>query len=270
MTIDNTKLDPYLVGCLIGDGGLHGSLTFATLDLDIVDRINKCLAVFGYFLKKRSTDIKRSCEYTITPIKNNNIMYEFIYKGVVYNGCSKLLHVLQADGYPVTSHDSLLSITGLSTKTKKSTLLSYFPELSTMLSGRKIKENQHSTFIQLLNRLNLRCRFDVKRIPEEYLVDKSFANRLLLFQGLMDTDGSISSSNRLEFCVSNEQLANDFKKLAESLGFKPKIYEKHPKYFNKKYNEFRMGHIAYRVVFHKLENIMPFLCLRKQTMYNKV
>ena len=161
----------------------------------------------------------------------------------------------------------MLSIVGKSTKTKKSTILSYFPELSN-IQCIQIKEDQNSDFLILLNELNLRCRFDEKRIPQDYL-ESSFDNRLLLFQGLMDTDGSISSNKRLEFCVSNEALANDFAKLAESLGYTYKIYQKQPKYFNKKYNEVRFGKIAYRILLNYNANIQPFRCKRKNDLYIK-
>lgn len=261
-------LTPYLLGCLIGDGGLHGNLTFASLDQDIVERLNLELAEYDYYLLKRSTDPKRSSEYNIKPKYNNKIKYLFEYNGKQYLANEEFYKVLQADGYPVTNHDTLLGIVGKSTKNKSSLLNKYFPELQTKIICKQIKETQNSIFIDLLNKFKLRCKFDEKRIPEIYF-NLSKDQRLELFKGLMDTDGSIGTNKRLEFCVANELLALDFAKLAESLGYIYKVYEKQPKYFNKKYNEIRLGRKAYRVLLNYNPSIIPFYCKRKLEMYNK-
>lgn len=260
------KLCPYLVGCLIGDGGLVGNLTFASLDDDIISFLNDSLDNYGYYLKQRSTDPKRRSEYNIVPKQNSKVKYLFVYEGKEYQS-AELIHLLNIKNYPIKSLDTLLSIVGKSTKTKKSNILTYFPELN-KIQCIQLKDTQNSSFLDTLNELKLRCRFDEKRIPQEYL-EATFNERLLLFQGLMDTDGSISSNKRLEFCVANEALANDFVKLAESLGYTSKIYVRQPKYFNKKYNEVRYGKTAYRVLLAYNENIQPFRCQRKNDLYIK-
>jgi hypothetical protein len=266
MSVNNSILEPYLLGCLIGDGGLHGNLTFASLDQDIIDRVNNSLNNYGYYLKKRSSDIKRTSEYSIVPKIDNRLKYSFIYNNKEYSS-AELLPILQAEGYPVTSHDTLLSIVGCSNKTKKSTILKYFPQLKE-ITCKKLKADQHSVFLDLLTKLNLRVTSYKKRIPEIYF-SLEFEDRLLLFQGLMDTDGC-GSNHKLEFCVSNKELANDFLRLANSLGYSGKIHEKHPHYFSKKYNEYRYGHIAYRVLLNNITTVCPFLCERKIKMYNKI
>ena len=260
----NELIEPYLLGCLLGDGGLAGNLSFASKDADIIEHVNNSLALYGYCLKKRSTDPKRSSEYNISPQINNNIKYLFYYKDKEYLS-TELITALQEDGFPITNHDTLFSIMGISTKTKKSNILKYFPELKNKITYKQLKDTQSSLLLALLDKYNLRCRFDNKHIPEEYF-KLSFENRLLLFQGLMDTDGC-GSGHRLEFCVACETLANDFVKLAESLGYTARITQKQTKYFNKKYNEIRYGHIAYRVMLNNID-LQPFLCKRKLEMYN--
>lgn len=260
-------LDPYIVGCLLGDGGLAGNMTFASKDADIIEQLNVRLAVWGYYLKKRSINPKRDSEYTITPIIKNTCKYQYYYKNHQYKA-TELLKILQVDGYPITSHDTLHSVLGISTKSKKSTILKYFPQLKTDLYCVKLKETQESLLINTLNALQLRCSSTNKRIPEIYL-QASFEDRLLLFQGLMDTDGC-GSGHRLEFCVANEGLANDFIQLATSLGYTCKKYSKQTKYFNKKYNEYRSGKLAYRIILNNIETIEPFLCKRKLNTYKKI
>lgn len=61
-----------------------------------------------------------------------------------------------------------------------------------------------------------------KHIPDIYLT-ASPAQRLELLRGLMDTDGSVASTNRspqVEFSSSCEPLARDFQRLARSLGIR--------------------------------------------------
>lgn len=259
-------LEPYLLGCLLGDGGLKGNLTFASNDLDVIDRVNDSLAQYQYFLKKRSNDPKRSSEYTITPMINNKNKYQYYFRGIPYES-KELLSILPEHGYPVTNHDTLLSVLGLSPRYKTSTVLKYFPKLTEELTYVKLKETQNSNFIDILNALHLRCRSTEKRIPEIYF-EANFEDRLLLFQGLMDTDGC-GSDHRLDFCVANEGLADDFARLAESLGYRCSRAIRQPVYFNKKYQEYRKGKTAYRVRLDNIDTIEPFLCKRKIENYHK-
>jgi hypothetical protein len=141
------------------------------------------------------------------------------------------------------------------------------PALTKELTCIKLKDTQSSFFITTLTELNLRCNSTAKRIPKVYF-EASFADRLLLFQGLMDTDGC-GSGHRLDFCVANEGLADDFSRLAESLGYSCRRSTRQPKYFNKKYQEYRYGKTAYRVQLNNLESISPFLCRRKLENYYK-
>lgn len=59
-----------------------------------------------------------------------------------------------------------------------------------------------------------------KHIPSVYLRG-SIAQRLDLLRGLIDTDGHIDKSGRVEFCSTSRELADGVKELAMSLGQKP-------------------------------------------------
>lgn len=260
-------LEPYLLGCLLGDGGLHGNLTFASKDSDIVEQVNASLSLYGYALVKRSAASERDSEYSIKPNQKHTIKYLFMYKGQDYTS-SQLLEVLQHEGYPISNCDTLKNLAGCGKAKYGSYLVKYFPELKDKITYKQLRNDQTSIFLKYLDHYNLRVPFDKKRIPADYLC-ADLDHRLALFQGLMDTDGSYSSNKRLEFCVSNEQLANDFAVLAASLGYTYKIYTRVPTYFNKKYNEVRTGHTAYRVLLNYNEAIIPFRCKRKLVSYSK-
>jgi hypothetical protein len=58
-----------------------------------------------------------------------------------------------------------------------------------------------------------------KHIPREYLY-ASIEQRIALVQGLLDTDGYCKKSGLIEFCNTNENIANGFRELIISLGIK--------------------------------------------------
>lgn len=58
---------------------------------------------------------------------------------------------------------------------------------------------------------------DKKFIPIEYMID-SYENRLMLVQGMLDTDGSVEESGFISFSSCNKQLASDFADVVRSLG----------------------------------------------------
>jgi replicative DNA helicase len=60
---------------------------------------------------------------------------------------------------------------------------------------------------------------DNKHIPAAYL-RSSEAQRRALLAGLLDTDGTVSSSGQAQFSVTSERLAGDFYELAVSLGYR--------------------------------------------------
>lgn len=104
-----------------------------------------------------------------------------------------------------------------------------------------------------------------KYIPDIYKYG-SIDQRHKLLQGLMDTDGSISSesSKKIEFFTTSKQLAEDVVWLVESLGGKAWILEKKSFYTYK--GEKKQGHPSYRVnIISPLYN--PFYLPRKAEKY---
>lgn len=63
------------------------------------------------------------------------------------------------------------------------------------------------------------CRAWEKRIPDKYF-HSSRRQRLELINGLLDTDGSVDKNGAIEYSTSSKQLAEDFKQLAYSLGYR--------------------------------------------------
>lgn len=81
------------------------------------------------------------------------------------------------------------------------------------------KGHQRGSLKSMLRELGVLGR---KHIPPRYL-RSSISQREALLQGLMDTDGSVTSYGRCEFTSINPQLATDVHELVVSLGWKPRL-----------------------------------------------
>lgn len=82
-------------------------------------------------------------------------------------------------------------------------------------SGKKSRENPLTC---LLKKTGVYGKIDhQKSVPHDYLFSCS-KNRILLLQGLMDTDGGIPNPGRIRFSSSSLQLAEDVAFLSRSLG----------------------------------------------------
>ena len=83
---------------------------------------------------------------------------------------------------------------------------------------------KHSEFKKrkssLLGKLRTLGVINNKHIPEEYLFG-SYAQRLSLLQGLMDTDGTCDKRGHCTFTNTNKSLAEGVRQLVASLGLKP-------------------------------------------------
>jgi replicative DNA helicase len=103
-------------------------------------------------------------------------------------------------------------------------------------NGNKLKD--------VIRNLGLLGKSNSKFIPKEYLTS-SIKQRMELLNGLIDTDGFVSSSS-YEYVTVSKQLSNDVKFLAESIGATVYIgIKKEPKYTHN--GEKRIGQVAYRV-----------------------
>lgn len=96
-----------------------------------------------------------------------------------------------------------------------------------------------------------------KHVPRDYL-EASVDQRLALFQGLMDSDGTISKAGQCEFTSTSRRLAEDFAELAASLGLKLSFKETVAKLNG------RVIGPKYRVTFTPLHPMKVFRLSRKQ------
>jgi len=160
-------IDPYILGFLLGDGGLTNTVAFSTADSEILTYIEERLPT------------------------NHSINY------------------LGAYDYRIIS-----------------------------------PPGQTNVFLDELRRLGLLGKkSDAKFIPQEYIFD-SLSNKLKLLQGLLDSDGCIEDSGKIEFCSTSKLLIDDFTSIIRSLGGSATISKRVTQYTYK--NEKKDGLISYR------------------------
>ena len=123
----------------------------------------------------------------------------------------------------------------------------------TMKSNMGRAKRNNNSLSEAINKLNLRgTSSKTKFIPDMYLF-ASIEERLLLLQGLMDTDGYVSKDGQdVSYTTISKELADNFKSLVLSLGGMAKI-----KNYPHKSNSFTIS------VSFGNENMCPFLLERK-------
>ena len=194
--LNKEDLPPYLVGALIGDGGLaNNGIKFSNADKEILQRIEKELPK-GDVLRHTNR-----YDYRIVKEKDKRDKHGYLIK-------NKTQQKLEEYG----------------------------------LYGK------HSID---------------KFIPKKYLY-ASVENRIELLRGLMDTDGSLSTTSIAEFDTISVQLAEDVTELARSLGGRVTRGEKKGKYKNKS-GEIIECNKVYRLYIKMPIN--PFYLKRKAEKY---
>ncbi len=224
------KIDPYLLGVLIGDGSLKGNLTITNCEKDIIDRVDDILRRdFDCHLVQDSTGINYSIQL-IDPWYPNT----YIFKDKEFKRFDDLLNFLESEGFPrIDTYTLYGCVSGKATYT-----LDKFPELANL----KVVKNPPSgrnRLVSALESYGLICTSLEKHIPKAYLFN-SREVRIALLQGLYDTDGYTSKYNpehdtngaSSEFTTSSEQLSKDFAFLVRSLGIRDTIVCNLGKYIN--------------------------------------
>jgi hypothetical protein len=195
---DELPINPYLLGLILGDGGIsQKSIIFSSVDDEIIKSIKNILP--------EDLEIKKlnghNCDYIISTKVNNGNSLTKKLKNLGLMGC--------------TSID--------------------------------------------------------KFIPKMYKYS-SIENRLLLLQGLMDTDGTCMKSkkntfNGTEFCSISEKLTDDVIEIVHSLGGIARKKDRIPKYTYK--GEKKEGRKAYRVNIKLQDDMNPFKLKRKSELYHQ-
>lgn len=188
------SVNPYLLGVLLGDGGLTSSVRFSSADEEIIEYVRQALPNTLCVKKVGKTS---NCDYAIV-LKNKNRNFRYA------KGCHHILNFLREE----------------------------------KLMGKKSHE---------------------KQIPKTYLM-ASPEDRLLLLQGLLDTDGWVQKGHA-KFSTTSTLLARDIRELVGSLGG---IVFSSVRKKKRSPNE----HVENILTIKMPPNLIPFRLSRKVEKYN--
>lgn len=104
-----------------------------------------------------------------------------------------------------------------------------------------------------------------KFIPQAYF-HSSYDQRLALLQGLMDTDGTIESTNFTQYTTTSKELANDVVELARSLGMISYINSEKHKTYTYKGAKHISNHTAFNITIKSYEPSILFRLERKKAI----
>jgi intein/homing endonuclease len=218
----NTELPlpAYTLGALLGDGYLGDSVSIASTDPEIVDRVADEIRPLGYKLHNSGKNIL----YTISRdvYKPNKVSRQVSIKSLetgetrVYTSVG----VAHADLKGVLTKNKDLDYKALQGRVYRQTTLE-----GHSYSYSDNSDTYSNTIKQRLYELGLLYKTaEHKHIPKEYLYT-GIQNRVDLLRGLLDTDGTIKkSTGEVSFTTVSPQLSKDVQELVRSLGGKCTMY----------------------------------------------
>ena len=253
-------LNPYLLGCLLGDGHLcKESCNISNSEKDVLEKINDIL-VSEYNCELQH---KTNYDYNIHRL-TDGFRYYFTYKNTTYKGTKDLIKKLQEDGYPEIYSETIINICN----NNAPQMLKKYPELFNRI---KMEPNenydQSNTLTRIVNKMGICVTSKEKFIPKEYLFN-SFEVRLSLLQGLFDTDGTTGNCGQTCWSTSSPQLSEDFAFLVRSLGCRDTVKVKNSGYKNKEGVYIECG--KHYTHFIKMPNDLQYCTSQKHISRKKV
>lgn len=263
-------IDPYLLGCLIGDGALGDTgISFSNKDSDIIQEVNQILKrdynMKLYQIKNSDCDYAlASCLKENSEIRNWCFNYVITYDGVDYYGV-KQAHERVSQDYDISLDKFSAIVRGNYSKKAAKDYTQLIERIIIKTNPTKVAPNKGSKLRNELDYYGLRCLSHQKHIPKEYLYN-SIDVRLSILQGLMDTDGYIDNSGYASFSSTSKQLAEDVAFLVRSFGGFVRLRHCKSSYVNGKGVAVPCKDV-YEVVIQGLSKSIPIVrCKRK---YNR-
>lgn len=243
-------LHPYVLGALIGDGGMSQTfVNMSSADEFIIAKLSYLLMDSNIVINKKSGD---------------NYDYGLVCAEDARRTGRKLQRVLP-DGRSYTYSDirDAVERSGYAYE-KVYDLLRDRPNGNGEVWSYLDRAYQHSTnkVKDVLMTLGLQGKLSHEKfVPNIYKIT-SASNRLELLQGLMDTDGTIGKSGHAcVYYTTSPQLADDVKFLVESLGGKAVVCNKQTSFTHK--NTKKLGKPSYAVHISMPPNLIPVTLPRK-------
>lgn len=207
-------IPPYTLGVLLGDGSVTNTISFASFDAEIHERVREELAPLGCTVtepyKNGGCNIYNTEKlYNSKPGLNVKVTDQHSGECTVFNTTG---HLLQDPNHSWIKRGTVHSL--CKQGYIRNNYKYEFGERQARWSN-KIKN--------LIYELGLSGVYsDTKFIPRSYMYT-SVEQRIALLQGLMDTDGTVKKNGEASFCTTSYQLALDVVELVRSLGGNAKV-----------------------------------------------
>lgn len=239
-------LDSYVLGVLLGDGWFGDSIGFASIDLEIVEQMEKTLEKLGLKVSKMSDSI--SYNISEPSLRSRKRKRKLMVDGVLYDGVLEASNCLKIDRTTLNSRANSESF-------KEVYFLPYEEPFSSRLKN-------------ILDSLGLLGKTHKdKFIPEVYF-RSSVEERLKLIQGLMDTDGGCKSNGEASFNTTSTFLRDGLIELVRSLGGKATYHKRDPRKSILEERTIKGSTPCFTVNINFNNGINPFLLKRKAERFS--
>ena len=218
-------IDPYLIGALIGDVGLHGAgCGFSNSENDVIEKIKEKVEMYDCKLIRKEED---KYDYRIFK-KTDDFKSYYTYNDKEYKGPYKLIDDLVLEGYERFNSATIYRLS----ENNAPLILKRYPELLGRIKRYDNNNyNQTNVLHEKIVNLGLNVLSKDKFIPECYLFN-DVETRLEVLRGLFDTDGYTGSNGSTSFTTSSKQLSEDFSFLVKSLGCRDTVSSSETSYIN--------------------------------------
>lgn len=249
-----TMIDPYLLGLLLGDGGLtnRGSVQFTSADRELVEAAEALVAPLGLRLRKTG-DYSYGLAGRIVPQYSDTDLLQAVRASgaATKNGYIAWRATSQPDA-PSAGVISRRFGSHRQARAQAGGLCGPGP-----VGWPQARRNG---LVEALRSLDLMGKGSAaKFIPEDYKFG-DIDTRVALLQGLLDTDGW-AERVAAGFCTVSAQLADDVAFVAQSLGCVVTRSTTRPSYRHR--DELRRGLPAYRLRIKPAANLALFRLTRK-------
>lgn len=246
----NSIIHPYLIGALLGDGGLSGDsiiFTCGEASKDIMNIINNLTPDYVTFTL-HSIQVNKNTGNSVYNFRLNKKRETASINSFSSIISQENIDLLIDNGYSsleISRHMNISrhALTGMTSKNLKE----------------EYTERNKNPFVEELKKYNLMgVKSNTKFIPKDMLLSDE-ESRLALLQGLLDTDGSVEIGKAYSFSSVSLQLAEDVAFLARSLGGIARVTKK-----------VRKSGISYLVYGRMPSEITPFRIKRKKDRYESM
>lgn len=249
----------YSLGVLLGDGSLSNSITFSNIDNELIDRVNKEMALIGCYCVKQAQD---RISYNIRSNLYSKKTANYVCITNKYTG-----DITKYSSVGIAAQDLGINSNTIQARCRRLSSVGDFKY--SFEKPNKKYNNPAKEIISSLGILGKRAAY--KYIPNIYKYS-SISDRLELLRGLMDTDGSVNNSTgEASFCTTSKQLAQDIIEVVQSLGGKAKLRSRNrignTSVLKKDNRVIIAKHISYECTITLPNNINPFYISRKAKKY---